>query len=91
MCGGIHWVDENHCSSADRFCSTDSMVPFNNCSGKDILKRSARLSPRDMTMFGIRLNLACNKIFVLVIVGAKCDTKILHETNMLDFIMKKVI
>ena len=67
------------------------MVPFNNCPGKDILKRSARLSPRDLTMFGIRLNLACDEIFLLVIISAKCDTKILHEADMLDFIMKKVI
>ena len=59
--------------------------------GKDILKRSARMSPRDLTMFGVRLDLTCDKIFLLVTISTKCDTKILHEADMLDFIMKKVI
>ena len=40
-------------------------------------------------MFGIRLNLTCDKIFLLVTSSTKCDTKILHEADMLDFIMKK--
>ena len=52
-----------------------SLVSFNNSSGKNKLQRSARLRPRDMTMFDIRFNLACDEIFLLVIVGAKSDPR----------------
>ena len=70
---------------------TDCLMSFNNSSGKDILQRSAGSRPRNMAVFGIRFNLACNEIFLLVICGAKGDTKILHKADMLNFIIKKVV
>ena len=70
---------------------TDRLVSFNNSSGKDILQRSAGSRPRNMAVFGIRFNLACNEIFLLVICGAKGNSKILHKADMLNFIIEKVV
>ena len=70
---------------------TDRLVSFNNGSGEDILQRSAGSRPRNMAMFGIRFNLACNEIFLLVICGAKSNSKILHEANMLNLIIEEIV
>ena len=80
-----------NCRQALKF--TNSLVSFNNSSGKDILQRSAGLRPRNMTVFGIRFHLACNEIFLLVICGAKSNAKILHKTDMSmsNFIIEKII